>query len=80
MGLMGETLKRLYYEDKEELYSEIVSQIKAGRPEDEVIDDLESIVSNQETVQAIIRAAVDRELTKQEIRERREMIRKLTEG
>jgi hypothetical protein len=40
---------------------------------------LDSIVSNQETVQAIVRAAIDIELTKQAMRAQREMIRKLIE-
>jgi hypothetical protein len=79
-GTYGEILKRLYNEDQEGLNNEIVRQVKAGRTIDEVIEDLESIVSNQETVQAIVYAAIDVELTKQEIQERREMIRKLIDG
>jgi hypothetical protein len=78
-GTYGETLKRLYYEDQKELNNEIVRQVKAGRPIDAVIQDLESIVSNQETVQAIVRAAIEIELTKQAMRAQREMIRKLIE-
>jgi hypothetical protein len=51
-----------------------------GRSRDEVIQDLDSIVSNQETARSIVCAAMDIEWTKQEMREQREMIRRLTEG
>jgi hypothetical protein len=78
-GAYGEILKRLYYEDQEELNNEIVRQVKAGRSIDAVIGDLESIVPNQETVQAIVWAAINIDWAKQEIRERREMIQKLFE-